>query len=166
MANPNESTITKLELLTRVKATQVTIGTGSQEVTASNFDVAAGVVYDPSTTVPVTRISQDKRLLASGTETINLTDLPGLQDNVDGDALKVRGIRVKGNADNVGGLTIKTGASNGYVLFGASNELDIDSDGEIMHIFQDGKALITSTVKNLDLVGTTADNWDIEIWLG
>jgi hypothetical protein len=166
MANPKESVITRLELLTRVKATQTTIGTGNQEVTAANFDEPAGVIYNPDSDTPVTRISQDVRVLASGTETIDLTDLPGLQDNIDGDGLTVRGYRIKGDTDNVGGLTIATGASNGYVLFGAGNELDIDNDGEEMAIFQDEKAPISATVKNLDLTGTIGDTWKIEIWMG
>ena len=142
-----------------------------QQTTSKAFNRGAQSL-GPATTPPVTAYSADEWTLdISGAATIDLTDLPGTQGDVDGTGLKVQAFRVHGAATN-GALTISPGASNPYSLFGSGNDLELPAGflGPLECRFDDLLADVTDVsgvgASQIDLAGTAADVFKIEILLG
>ncbi len=127
--------------------------------------------YNATSTPPATNYSADNWTLTGGAATIDLTDLPGLQANIDAVGKKVRVLRIQGAVGN-GALTISPGAVNGYELFGSGNDLVYPAGNTkpFQMEFDDAAPDITdvsgSGESQIDLSGTADDVFEIEILVG
>lgn len=146
-------------------------GAAGKTVTSDVFNLGARS-YTPTTTLDMELYSAETWVLdGAGAATIDLTDLPGTQANVDGTGKKVRAIRIHGAATN-GALTISPGAVNPYLLFGAGNSVVYPAANTLpWHIESgDSLALVTDVSgvgsSQIDLAGTAGDEFQIEILLG
>lgn len=124
-----------------------------------------------TSTPPVTKYSGETWTLdGSGDATIDLTDLPGTQANVDGTGLKVNVFRVICPTGNSGAVTITPGASNPYNLAGASFSITVEPGDEWLYVGYDTSPDVTdvsgSGNQTIDLAGTAADTCNIDIGLG
>lgn len=103
--------------------------------------------------------------LSGGAATIDLTALVGSNGAVvTGDGLKVQFAKFKNTA--AAAMVVVGGASNGYLLFGASGSLTIPPGGEMLMKFSDGTPDIDSTHKTLDITGTASQTMLIEFVMG
>ena len=146
-------------------------GADGQTVTSKEFNRGPQTL-GPTTTPPISGYSADEWTLdGAGAATIDLTDLPGTQGDVDGTGLKVQCFRVHGLATN-GILTISPGALNPYNLFGAANDLVLPAGfiGPLECRFDDLLADVTDVSgvgsSQIDLAGTATNVFKIEILLG
>lgn len=143
----------------------------SQSITSKDFNPSVQRL-SPTSDVPVSLFSGDTWTLdGGGAATIDLTDLPGSQGNIDGTGKKVQAIRVQG-AEGNGALTISPGASNPYNLFGAGNSVELPAGflGPMEFRYNDTLDDITDVSgvgsSQIDLAGTAGDEFNIEILLG
>ena len=146
-------------------------GAGDGTVTSLALNPAP-VQLSPTTTPPVTKYSADAVTLdGGGAATIDLTDLPGLQAAIDGTGLKVQLMRIQGATGN-GALTISPGASNGYELFGAGNDIEYPAGCTRPFKFEFDDKLVDidsgsgAGEYTIDLAGTVGDVFNIEFLLG
>jgi len=103
--------------------------------------------------------------LSTGAATIDLTALVGTGGAaVDGTGLKVQFAKFKNTA--AAAMTIVGGASNGYLLFGASGSVIVPPGGEMLLKFSDGTPDIDATHKTLDITGTGSQAMLVEFVMG
>jgi hypothetical protein len=104
------------------------------------------------------------------TLSIDLTELPGTQGNVDGTGLRIRRLRLQNPATNDGPVTIGPAIIDGYHLFGADQEVEVPAGGSIDVAFADGAPVIGSwsgaNNRYLELAGEDGDEYKLEILLG
>lgn len=121
--------------------------------------------YTPTTTPPVSRASyQEWTIGGGGTVDIDLTALPSSQSNIDGTGKKLQALVVNNIA--AASVNVAYGASDAYVPFGASNDVDIPAGAKMAWWFNDTLADISGTVKNLRITGTIGHVIEVGIWLG
>ncbi len=150
-------------------------GTGPYE---QNLAINPGAKqYGPTTTPPASYRSVATWTLVAetsggpGLATIDLTDLPGMQDNIDGTGLKVQVFRIWGASTN-GSVAIMPGDTNPYAMFGAGNEMDYPAANVRPFIFEFGGGAPEITdvsgvgASQIDLSGTDGDEFTIDILLG
>lgn len=144
----------------------------SKTVTSDQFNLGARTLSS-STTIPVTIYSEAEWTLDEyGAATIDLTDAPGTQENVDGTGLKVQFVRIRGQSADNGVLSISPGASNPYNVFGAGNSADYPAGCTVPWHLEFGDTLDDVTdvsgvgASQIDLAGTAGDVFEIEIGLG
>lgn len=103
--------------------------------------------------------------LSGGAATIDLTALVSANGSaVDGTGLRVQFAKFKNTA--AAAMTIVGGASNGYLLFGASGSVVIPAGGELLMKFSDGTTDIDATHKTLDITGTGSQTMLVEFVMG
>ena len=104
------------------------------------------------------------------TLSIDLTNLPGTEEEIDGTGLKLRRLRLQNPSDNDAGVTIQPAAVDGYHLFGADNAVEVPVGGMIDISFGDEAPVVGSwsgsTNQYLELVGDAEDIYKLEILLG
>ena len=128
--------------------------------------------YSPITTPDITKVWGDTIILSGGSFTFDLTDLDGGNlPNIDMSGLKVRLIKISTHPNNSAKIVIKTGATNGYELFGGDgvdNGLIVLSASETaMFVFLDSLELVAAGVKEVDCTSADLDaQFDIIIGVG
>lgn len=127
-----------------------------------NWDLAQ---YTPSTSVPISRSSHQQWTIGGGgTVDINLTALTSSQTAIDGTGKKLQVLVV--NNTSTHSINVAPGASDAYVPFGASNDVDIPAGCKMAWFFNDALADVSATVKNIRITGTAADVIEVAIGLG
>ncbi len=170
---PNIATVSTAQVTATASVTeqlQGLPGTGPYE---QNLNVEPGPKqYGPNSTPPVLyRSVKTWTLDGAGEATIDLTALPGMQDDIDGTGLKVQVFRVWGSVGN-GALRIANGAANPYDLTGEGDALIYPADNVRPFILEygDGSPEITDVsgvgASQIDLSGTIGDAFTVDILLG
>lgn len=144
-------------------------GAVTQQLTYSGFNLARFDLL-PASTIPVDRPSYKTYTIGGGgTVDIDLTALAGSQDAIDATGKKVQlafFVSREGNAV----VTVGPGASNGYALFGAGNEVDFYSHADrpgVLLVFQpEGLPDVSGSAKIITLTGTAGQEVDGVIWVG
>jgi hypothetical protein len=124
-------------------------------VTHSGFNSTASL--GPATTPPVSKMASFQEALSAGAATIDLTALNGTNGaSVTFNGLKVAAVKFQNPAGNANAITVKAGASNGYLLHGASWSIILQPGEE--YLWKAGVVnaapTVGSTLKNIDLAGT------------
>lgn len=148
-------------------------GSSSPKITYAGFN--SSQTLNAGTTVPVTKIVTFEPTLSAGALTIDLTALTGangasvtfsglkLQFMLFNNGTTTNGVVAAGSNSSV---NIAEGASNGYPLFGASNDITIPAGGSFMIYFPDALADVSGTDKTIDLAGTGTDAFECVLIAG
>lgn len=117
----------------------------------TKYDLEAG------STPPVVSSAMFKKAMSGGAGTIDLTAVPGPHGStVNGNTKKVRACKFVNPATNANAITIVGGASNGYLLFGASGSIVLLPGDEVTLYKKDNAVTIDGTHKTLDISGNGA----------
>lgn len=156
---------------------QETLGTSDapaassdKRLTHDGFNVSA-LTFSSSTTPDVERVAYFAKSLSGGAATIDLTAVAHNGQTVDMTGKKLRAMLVKFDSANTGSLNIAPGASNGYDLFGASNDMTIPAQtgtmpGLLLITFGDNAPAVAAADKNIDLTGTGTETFYFGMWFG
>jgi hypothetical protein len=108
-----------------------------------------------SSTPPVTAHAVGQQALSSGTGTIDLRSLTGLNGvAVDLNGLKPTAILFENPVANANPITIAKGATNGYTGLGANFSLTLQPGQTVLLDLVAAGTAVSGTVKTLDLSGT------------
>ena len=131
----------------------------------SGFNVA-GPQLNATSTPPVTMTSYQEYTLSGGAFIIDLRALLGVNDEVqDANGLKLQTIIIRNPSGN-NPITIGEGATNGYPIWGAGNDLIVPADSEIAMTFNETLADVAAADKDIDVAGTGTETFDVGICLG
>jgi len=123
-----------------------------------------------SSTIPVTKDSAYQLTLSSGTGTIDLTALIGVEGtaSVDGTGLKVQYMKFRNLSTNANSITVAKGASNGYGLNAAGTtwSIPISPGQEILFKGNDSSPDVGSGAKTIDVTGTGSQVLEVAVVLG
>jgi hypothetical protein len=155
---------------TLVTSTEVltgnTVGTSTaaaRTISHANYNTTSALTS--LTTPPVTTCAYFLKTMSSGAATIDLRALVGTNDvAVDLNGLKVQIAKFKNPSANA--ITIVGGASNGYLLFGASGSVVIQPGAEITIYANDASPDVSASTKTLDITGTTTQSLQCTIIAG
>ncbi len=151
---------------------------GASGAIVSVKDFNNGVrALNSSTTPPVTKCYAIEMEFAGSsaaedTQTIDLSDFDDIEGVAqDAQGLRLQGIHVVADADNIEEVTIGPAATNGYNLFGPGNEIDVQPGGELAYYGHDGMPEIegdSSGALNSDIsvIGNGGDIVQILLLLG
>ena len=118
-------------------------------------------------TVPeVTKVGVFSHTITSGDpDSIDLAAIThAVAQSVNGTGLKVVGIVIKADSENAAAILVEAGATNGYTLFGSAFAFTVAPGATLMY---DGVGpAISSTVKTIDVSGTTNDVVSFMILMG
>ena len=134
-------------------------------VTYNGGDLAVNL--SPTSTPAATAHAVGSKALSSGTGSLDLTALTGLNGvAVSLDGLKPRAILFENPIANANPITIAKGASNGYTGIGASATITLQPGEKVL--FYEGAAgtAVSSTVKTFDLTGTGSQALKYQIVAG
>jgi hypothetical protein len=148
----------------------------TQETLASGVDGASSptIVYDSfndsrrlnaTSTTPATKVVSRVIALSGGAYTIDLTTITGANGLAqDGTGLKVQVVRIK----NLGaaGMTFTVGASNGYNLLGASMNFTLLANQRATFDLYDASPDIASGDRTIDVAGTAAQTFELDLLMG
>ncbi len=147
---------------------------GASTITSKAFNPGVRTL-SPTSDPPVEKYSGWRPAIPASSSgvfalSIDLTDLPGTEQDVDGTGLKVRGLRLQNPSTNDGPVVIGPAAADGYHLFGPDAEITVPAGGEIDMAFADGAPVIGSwsgsNNRYLELAGEDGDEYELEILLG
>ena len=120
-----------------------------------------------TSTPPASVVGILAQALTSGAATIDLTNVPGTNGvAVSGNGLKIRAVKFANPASNANPITIKFGAANPYLLFGASWSIILQPGQEFLAYLKDAAPAIGSGSKNIDLAGTGTQVLNVLILMG
>lgn len=141
----------------------------SVTIVQSGFNLS-GVRLTGSTTPAVTKESYHDYTFTAGAVTVDLTALlDAVGAAVDGTGLKVQCLIIKNPAGNAS-INMAPGASNGYDIFGASNDITIPGhatyDNYLSFYFPEGTPDVAAGDKTLDFTGTGTQTFYLGIVLG
>ena len=166
--------ITQCEFDFKLKVTE-TIALGLDGVTDQAFvaqigtDVSSGT-KTPTSAVPCTQRWEDTISLVAGAHTIDLTALPnGNLANKDFTGLTVQFIKVINPSTNANSITVKDGATNGYLIYGdTSGQVTIAPGMMNFHgaAETEGLAAVSATVKTIDITGTGTQSFKVQVVAG
>lgn len=106
-------------------------------------------------TPPVTKVATFEKAMSGGAGTIDLTSLPGTNGaTISGSGLKVQRFLFVNPGTNANAITIVGGASNGYLLFGASGSVVLNPGDFILRGAKDTLPDIGGSAKTIDISGT------------
>lgn len=138
---------------------------GSPVITHGTNSFKTSETLTSSSTPPVTKYYAATVALVAGAKTLTLTSLTGANGTVDMTGLKIQVFKIRNNsATNT--LNVAEGASNGYPLFGASNDVTLPANGELMFFAHDGSADVAAGDATIDFAGTTTETFNVEILAG
>lgn len=164
-------TVTSIAIWPRLRA-EVELDTGldmTDNPTVVDQMSDDSVNLTPSTTPPASVVWSDSRTLAGASESLDLRALDrGDLADVDLNGKKVQALKIKAAAaNNAAGLLFKTGASNGYNILGhADGEVTLLPGSMVLLYVPDKLADVDATHKIIDVSGTAADQYDIQIVAG
>lgn len=119
--------------------------------------------YTPTSSLTASDGIAQKIALSSGAKTLDLTNLPDINGGtVTGNGKKVRAVLLRnltGNAD----MTFVQGASNGYGLLGSSFSFTLKADQVMLLWLENGAPSVGGSAKTIDITGTGAQYFEIEV---
>ncbi len=137
----------------------------SPDVVHSSFNLTATTLNSAST-APVTTTSYQAYVLVAGAITIDLTALLGVNDeSQDATGLKLQTIIISNPTGN-NAITVTTGASNGFPLFGGTNSVIIPAGATLAFFVPEGLTDVASGDAEIDVSGTGTETFDVGICLG
>lgn len=120
-----------------------------------------------TTTPPVTVHAVGSQALSSGTASIDLTSLTGLNGvSVSLSGLKPRAILFENPAANANSITIAKGASNGYTGLGSSFSITLQPGQKAFFLLDSSGTAVSGSVKTLDLSGTGSQSLNYQTVAG
>lgn len=156
--------LTLLQMLTCVETLQGVPGLGtSQTVNNDQFNRGPSILNSTSAP-PVSKVSYSQQTMTGSAVTVDLSNLPGTQDNIDGTGFKVNVLHLKNNGAN--SVIVAPGASNAYEMFGAGQSITLPPGAELTVKFNDNLGDIGPTAKNIDLTGTNGQTCDVMFGMG
>ena len=138
----------------------------ADDTLATNARTVQHTLFDESITPsPATMFSGKLYALVAGALTLDLraTHIVGGASG-DGNGLKVQGFYFKNLGANA--MTIVAGASNGYLIFGASGSVIVQPGGAVCIFHNDASADIDATHKTIDVSGTLVQTFECAVILG
>lgn len=129
-------------------------GAGNLSLAYTAFD-RPSTTYNGSSTPAVSKVAVDSLVLSGGTDTINLTAVPGGIATQDLTGLKVVTLILYN--PNANSIAIAPGASNPYPFWGTANDIVLPAGARMAFDFVGTLPAVSGTVKNIDVVGTAAD---------
>lgn len=145
--------------------------TGADDVAIvlSGFNLN-GLRFNASSTIPVTKESYKVYTFTAGAITIDLTSIvDAFGVTFSGSGLKVQGIVIINPAGNAS-INVAPGASNGYALFGAGNDITIPGNASydtfVVAWLPEGTPDVAGGAKNIDVTGTGTESFKIGLILG
>ena len=141
-------------------------GAAAASVLHNGFNIS-GTLTSLST-VPATTVCAFTQALTGGTATIDLCALPGTNGNtVSLDGLKVQLMMIKAPAANANTMAIGIHGTEGFPIFGASNEIDLVAGQQVLLFGNDASADVASdSADQLLMTGTGTQELDIIIVAG
>lgn len=104
---------------------------------------------------PTSMMASFSQALTVGAATIDFTALPSTNNaTIDTTGLKLQFVIFHNPSANL--ITIAPGASNGYDLWGASNDIEILPGQRMGFFFNDASPDVGATDKTIDLAGTAS----------
>jgi len=150
-------TITQSLTVVETPATQVgATAATKRRITHDQYNTST--TLGAATTPPATEAYSATLALVAGTLTIDLTALTAFNGRtLDATGLKLQAIKL--NVLGANELTVAPGASNGYPLFGGTNEVDLPAGSEILLFFNDGLPDVASGDRTITFstAGSTTD---------
>lgn len=152
--------------------TVVTLSTNVPAALASNRVVtndqySSSGQYTATSAIPVTKESSFLASLVAGALTIDLTSLTGINgESITFDGLKVQLVHFKAPTTNANAITITAGATNGIDLLGASWSVVLQPGQEVMYGGFNLVEDVSSTVKTIDLAGTSTQGLEVSLVAG
>ena len=156
-------------------AAEAPTGASAAQRTIAVTGADLSTTLDASSTPKVESPPIVRRVTISGTTTIDLTAAAGValplaaSRTVDATGKKLVAMRLSCPATNSGAVNVAPGASNGYALLGSGNDVDVRPGETLIAITSgvaSGKPAVSSTVKNIDITGTTNDVILVELYFG
>lgn len=160
------SILTVLETLSSVDTPTATAPVvthdGMNEITP-----ALSASSSPAATV----LAAGQYLLSGTTGSIDLTAIASTNGaTVTGNGLKVQQFKIRAQkasaVANTGTITLKFGASNPYNLLGASWQIGLTTGESILDNCNNGKPVIGSGAKQIDISGTSGDGFEYLFVMG
>lgn len=140
-------------------------GATAPSVTHNKFNIPS-VTHNANSDAPVTMASYRTYSMTAGAFIIDLRVLLGVGDEVqDANGLKLQTIVIRNPTGN-NTITVGEGATNGFPLFGASNDVEIPADSELGFHIPEGVTNVSATDKTIDIAGTGTESFDVGITLG
>ncbi len=140
-------------------------GATAPSVTHNKFNIPS-VTHNAGSPAPVTMASYRTYAMTAGALTIDLRALLGVGDeSQDANGLKLQTIVIRNPSGN-NPITVTTGATNGFPLFGGTNSVVIPDDSELAFHIPEGLVNVSATDKDIDVSGTGTESFDVGITLG
>lgn len=118
-----------------------------------------------SSTPAVSAVTGLLKTLSSGSATIDLTSVPDVVGTQSMSGLSLRTLYLSATAANSGSISIQTGATNGYPLFGSSGKVTLPPGDSIAMCLSDTNA-VDGTHKTIDLAGSGTDSIQVQMTFG
>lgn len=156
------------ELLAAALPTVSAADEGTSRVTHKAFNLA-GLRLNEATAAKIDAVAFGE-LETDGADTIDLTSVQtALDPAADMTGKKVVAAIFRCPADNAAAINVAPGASNGYALFGAGNDVNV-APGMVVAFAFDGVAsplpAVSGSAKNIDVSGTATDVLKYMLLLG
>lgn len=131
-------------------------GAADYVVSYNDYDRTTGE-FNASSTPPVTDCAAGDVTPGSGTSTLDLTAIADEPTATTRDftGIKVVYARFRAPSTNGADITIQDGSTNAYQLNGGDT-IVLPPGGQFEFVFNDGLVDVSSSVKNIDIVGTNA----------
>ena len=145
------------------------IGTKGRTLKTGGY--ALTQTFDADTQPSVDAPAVVGEITISGTTTVDFTAAPHLVDrSSDLTGMKCIGGILYPPATNTGAVTVAPGAANPYPLFGTGNSIELQPGQAVAWQTEQGISpnlpRVTSTVKNIDVTGTSDDVLKYELHFG
>lgn len=119
------------------------------------------------TPTPTTVVSIFRKTMSGGAATIDFTALPTTNGaTVDATGLKLQVAMFTVPSTNANGVNIGPGASNGYDIWGASNDITLAPNNTNCTYFADASPDVASGDKTIDIAGTGSQVLDCLLVFG
>ncbi len=152
--------------LTATEVLETNVPAAQNPTVVHNGFNLAGITLNASTTPAITKPSFRTYQLTAGTVTIDLTALLGTNNlSQDCTGLKVQALIIHNPAGNAT-MNVAPGASNGYALFGTSNDIEITAGGYVQAYLPEGLPDVASGAKNITITGTGTQEIHVGLLLG
>lgn len=162
-------TVTRTNLV-RVVETLTGTFVSPSDATVTYDGMSTSQTLTGSTTIPVTKHSEDEVTMSSGSGSINLVALPGksADQTVDGTGLKVQKMILKNKTGNANSITVAKGASNGYGVNAAGTTwtVSLSPGQQITFDLEDAAPDIASGARLIDITGTGSQILQFTIVMG
>lgn len=104
--------------------------------------------------------------LVAGEASLDLTDLPGIQDAITLAGLKVQAAQLRAPVGNTGAITIEPADSDGFPIGGTGAVIVVPPGGEVTMYTPEGTPDVGASASDVDISGTGTDSIEIVLLAG